>query len=201
MNIFVGNLNPETTADSLRTLFSEFGEVMSSKIIFDNATGMSRGFGFVEMSSLGASQDAIDNLDMSYYEGNIISVKEAKQNNTGNNNRGNNFRGGGGQRGGGGYNQNRPQQYGTSPSGRPLRPRTPRPDGGGYNNPNREGGYNNPNREGGYNNPNRDGGYNPNREGGYNNPNRDNNYNRDYNNRDNRDRDNRDYNKDFNKNY
>lgn len=140
MNIFVGNLNPETNADSLRTLFSEFGEVMSSKVIFDNATGTSRGFGFVEMSNLGASQDAIDNLDMTYFEGNIISVKEAKQNNTGGNNRGNNNRGGGHSRGGGGYNQQRQQQYGTSPGGRPLRPRTPRP--GGYNNPNAEGGYN-----------------------------------------------------------
>ena len=144
MNIFVGSLNPETTADSLRTLFSEFGEVMSSKVIFDNATGMSRGFGFVEMSNLGASQDAIDNLDMSYFEGNIISVKEAKQNNTGGggNNRGgnrfNNNRGGGG-----GYNRDnnreRSQNYGTSPSGRQYKPRTPRP--GGYNNPNSEGGY------------------------------------------------------------
>jgi RNA recognition motif-containing protein len=82
MNLFVGNLNPETVVANLRTLFSEFGEIVSAKIIFDNATGMSRGFGFVEMADKFHAYDAIDNLDSTFFEGNIISVKEAKQNNT-----------------------------------------------------------------------------------------------------------------------
>ena len=43
---------------------------------------MSRGFGFVEMADKFHSYDAIDNLDSIFFEGNIISVKEAKQNNT-----------------------------------------------------------------------------------------------------------------------
>ena len=83
MNLFVGNLNPDTTAASLRQLFSEFGEIVSAKVIMDNATGTSRGFGFVEMADKFHSYDAIDNLDCIFFEGNIISVKEAKQNNTG----------------------------------------------------------------------------------------------------------------------
>ncbi len=83
MNLFVGNLNPQTTADSLRQLFSEFGEVVSSKIIMDKATGMPRGFGFVEMADKFHSYDAIDNLDATFFEGNVISVKEAKGNTTG----------------------------------------------------------------------------------------------------------------------
>ena len=82
MNLFVGNLNPETTAAGLRKLFSEFGEIVSAKVIIDNATGMSRGFGFVEMADKFHAYDAIDNIDSIYFEGNIISVKEAKQNNT-----------------------------------------------------------------------------------------------------------------------
>ncbi len=82
MNLFVGNLNPATNAQGLKQLFSEFGDVVSSKVIFDVATGTSRGFGFVEMSDKTQSFDAIDNLDCSYFEGNIISVKEAKQNTT-----------------------------------------------------------------------------------------------------------------------
>ncbi len=82
MNLFVGNLNPDTTANSLRKLFSEFGAIVSAKIIIDNATGMSRGFGFVEMADKLIAYDAIDNLDATFFEGNIISVKEAKQNNT-----------------------------------------------------------------------------------------------------------------------
>lgn len=82
MNLFVGNLNPETTAESLRHLFSEYGEVVSSKIIIDRATGMPRGFGFVEMADKFHAYDAIDNIDSTFFEGNVISVKEAKQNNT-----------------------------------------------------------------------------------------------------------------------
>lgn len=82
MNLFVGNLNPDTTAASLRQLFTEFGEIVTAKIIIDNATGMSRGFGFVEYTDKFHAYDAIDNLDSIFFEGNIISVKEAKQNNT-----------------------------------------------------------------------------------------------------------------------
>ena len=157
MNIFVGNLNPETSADSLRTLFAEFGEIMSSKVIFDTATGMSRGFGFVEMAILGCSQDAIDNLDISYFEGNIISVKEAKQST--------NTRGSQRPSYGSKPYGNKPSygakpaygakpSYGTSPGGRPFKPRTttPRPpdNGDAANNGDAGDNFNNPNAEGGY---------------------------------------------------
>jgi RNA recognition motif-containing protein len=115
MNIFVGNLNPDTRAESLRILFSEFGEVLSSKVIIDIPTGMSRGFGFVEMAEKNMALDAIDNLDMSFFEGNIISVKEAKQSN----------------------DKGRAPQYGNSrPGGQ--RPRTTKPrSSGGFNSFNR----------------------------------------------------------------
>ena len=119
MNLFVGNLNPETTVTDLRALFSEFGEIVSAKIIYDNATGMSRGFGFVEMADKFQAFDCIDNIDATYFEGNVISVKEAKQNNT------------------------KPGQGGN----KSFRPRVPRP--GGFNSsrpagsgPARPGGYN-----------------------------------------------------------
>jgi RNA recognition motif-containing protein len=109
MNLFVGNLNPQTSEDSLRTLFSEFGEIVSVKIPIDNETGLPRGFGFVEMADRFESYDAIDNIDGIYFEGQVISVKESKPKNApGGNNRGNS-RGGGGFRsnnGGGGYRSN-----------------------------------------------------------------------------------------------
>jgi RNA recognition motif-containing protein len=82
MNLFIGNLHPDTRSDGLKKLFSEFGEVVISKVIIDIPTGTSRGFGFVEMADKVQAMDAIDNLDMSFFEGNIISVKEAKQNTT-----------------------------------------------------------------------------------------------------------------------
>lgn len=117
MNLFVGNLDPVSNADGLRQLFSEFGEVVSSKVIMDNMTGMSKGFGFVEMGDRYQAQNAIDNLDMSYFEGRIISVKEAKQNN--------NQRSGGGRHGGGGGGYNGNRQF---------KPRYPRSGGHGERN-------------------------------------------------------------------
>jgi RNA recognition motif-containing protein len=81
MNLFVGNLNPETTVSKLEALFSEYGPIVSAKIITDKETGVSRGFGFVELTDKMLSFDAIDNLDATFFDGNIISVKEAKQNN------------------------------------------------------------------------------------------------------------------------
>ena len=51
MNIYVGNLTPDTTEDELRQAFDSLGEISSVKIIRDGATGESRGFGFIEMPS------------------------------------------------------------------------------------------------------------------------------------------------------
>jgi RNA recognition motif-containing protein len=116
MNLFIGNLSPETTEQSLQKIFSEFGEIVSLKIIKDPETGLSKGFGFVEMADKYHAFDAIDNIDMTYFEGQVISVKEAKPkagaggpqrggNRFGGGNRqggGNRFSGGGNRQGGGG---------------------------------------------------------------------------------------------------
>lgn len=83
MNLFVGNLNPETGEQHLRDAFAEFGAILSVKIIMDPATGMSKGFGFVEMEDKFQAYDAIDNLDFTYFMGNIINVKEARNNKSG----------------------------------------------------------------------------------------------------------------------
>lgn len=78
MNLFVGNLSPETTEQNLRDIFTEFGNIVSLKIIIDPQTGLPKGFGFVEYDDKFSAYDAIDNIDATYFMGNIISVKEAK---------------------------------------------------------------------------------------------------------------------------
>ena len=56
--IYVGNL-PYTIDDaSLRQNFSEFGGVLSAKVMMDRDTGRSKGFAFVEMSSAEEAQAA-----------------------------------------------------------------------------------------------------------------------------------------------
>ncbi len=106
MNLFIGNLSPETSEDALRQIFSEFGTVLTVKIPIDNATGLPRGFGFVEMEDKFQAYDAIDNLDTTYLLGNIISVKESKPKTQGN------TRPGGGNRPGGGFNRNNNNRQG-----------------------------------------------------------------------------------------
>lgn len=45
--MFIGGLNWETTDDSLKSYFSQFGEVVECNVMRDTITGRSRGFGFL----------------------------------------------------------------------------------------------------------------------------------------------------------
>ncbi len=78
MNIYVGNLSPRTTETELRQAFEEFGEVDTAKIIKDNLTGRSRGFGFVEMPNQEQAQAAISGLNGKDLGGSALTVNEAK---------------------------------------------------------------------------------------------------------------------------
>ena len=78
MNIYVGNLAPDTTEDELRQAFAEYGQVVSAKIIKDRNTFESRGFGFVEIANKAQAQDAIDKLNGTELRGNILRVNEAR---------------------------------------------------------------------------------------------------------------------------
>ncbi|HSA34841.1 MAG TPA: RNA-binding protein, partial [bacterium] len=48
--LYVGNVSYQMTEESLKKMFSEFGEVTSAKVVVDRETGRSKGFGFVEMA-------------------------------------------------------------------------------------------------------------------------------------------------------
>ncbi len=77
MNIYVGNLSDNMKADSLRSMFVEFGEVESAKIIKDRFTGRSKGFGFVEMPNNSEADQAIKALNRKFIEGKNIKVNPA----------------------------------------------------------------------------------------------------------------------------
>jgi len=75
--LYVGNLSYNTNEDGLRNLFSQFGSVASSKIIFDRETGNSKGFGFIEMSSDDEANAAIAGTNGREFEGRQLRVNEA----------------------------------------------------------------------------------------------------------------------------
>lgn len=78
LNIYVGNLNFDTREDQLRDLFATYGAVESAKIISDQYTGRSRGFGFVEMADREEGMKAIQELDSKEFDGRNLRVNEAK---------------------------------------------------------------------------------------------------------------------------
>ncbi|MEJ2361116.1 MAG: RNA-binding protein [Gammaproteobacteria bacterium] len=47
--LFIGNLSPATTEDSLQELFTHYGKVRSLKLVKDLFSGKCKGFGFIEM--------------------------------------------------------------------------------------------------------------------------------------------------------
>ena len=100
--LFVGNLSFSTEEGTLQDLFGQAGEVESVRVMRDQATGRSRGFGFVEMASEEAAQAAIDKFNETELDGRRIAVNEARPPaNRGFGGGGGGFGGGGGGRGGG----------------------------------------------------------------------------------------------------
>src|SRR5262245_24158997 len=94
--LFVGNLAFSTTGPDLEALFAAAGTVESATVVNDRETGRSRGFGFVEMSTAGEANKAIQELNGRDVGGRQINVSEAKERESGGGG------GGGGRRGGGG---------------------------------------------------------------------------------------------------
>ena len=82
MNIFIGNLSKETTSQQLQNKFETFGTVDSCKIIKDMHTGVSKGFGFVEMADSSKGNAAIHQLNNVELNGRKITVNEARPRNT-----------------------------------------------------------------------------------------------------------------------
>ena len=107
MNIYVSNLNFKLKDEDLRNVFAGFGEVASAKVIRDNQSGRSRGFGFVEMANDDAARAAIEQLNGKEVEGRTIVVNEARPKKEGGEGGGGGFK----RRGGGGFDRRRERDF------------------------------------------------------------------------------------------
>ena len=111
--LYVGNLSYDTTQEQVRELFSQAGEVSDVALITDRETGRAKGFGFVEMATEEAAQEAIKRFNGYSLGERTLTVNEARPReersggggNYGGDRRDN--RSGGGRRDSGGYGGNR----------------------------------------------------------------------------------------------
>ena len=95
--IYVGNLSFNTSEESLRETFSQFGQTDEVKLVMDRETGRPRGFAFVTMADAESARRAIAQMNGAMFDGRALRVNEAEERNSGGRSGG-----GGGRMGGGG---------------------------------------------------------------------------------------------------
>ena len=76
--LYVGNLSYDTTQESVRALFEQVGEVAEVNLITDRDSGRPKGFGFVEMATEEAAQEAIRRFNGFTLDNRPLTVNEAR---------------------------------------------------------------------------------------------------------------------------
>lgn len=76
--LYVGNLDYGVSGEDLRSLFSEAGTVVDASVVTRGDSGRSKGFGFVEMSSLEEAKKAATSLNDRDVSGRKMLVTGAK---------------------------------------------------------------------------------------------------------------------------
>ena len=78
--LYIGNLNSDTTEDTLRAALTEGGRTVKDlHIVTDRDTGRPRGFAFAEMGNDSEAQAAIEALNGTSIDGHNLKVNEAHE--------------------------------------------------------------------------------------------------------------------------
>ncbi|KAK7899022.1 hypothetical protein WMY93_019875 [Mugilogobius chulae] len=77
-NVYVKNFGDDIDDEKLRELFSQFGNALSIRVMTD-ATGKSRGFGFVSFERHEDAQKAVDEMNGKDFQGRTIYVGRAQK--------------------------------------------------------------------------------------------------------------------------
>ena len=78
MQILIVNIPPEYTDAELKSMFEEFGTVLSATVGTDKKTGASEGYGIVEMNAKHEARDAVDALRGKDMNGQPLRVRILK---------------------------------------------------------------------------------------------------------------------------
>lgn len=79
MKLFIKNIDRDINEAQLESLFAKFGEVISTKIVYDTITWESKGFAFLEMANKADGQKAIEALNGKEIKGRELIVQEAEE--------------------------------------------------------------------------------------------------------------------------
>lgn len=77
MKLFVKNIADDVNEMLLESIFRQYGDVVSTKIVYDRITWESKGFGFVEFSKKEEGMNAIEGLNGRELVGKKLIVSEA----------------------------------------------------------------------------------------------------------------------------
>lgn len=74
--LYVGNLSNDSTAETLRAAFSEFGEVIDVQVVVDRYSGRARGFAFITMATPEQAAQAAAKMNGAMLDGRPVRVHE-----------------------------------------------------------------------------------------------------------------------------
>lgn len=78
MKLLIRNLSRNTTEPELLALFAPFGHVQACDLVLDKNTGLSKGFGFVEIPKAGEAKAAMKAINGKLVGGNKLRVKKVE---------------------------------------------------------------------------------------------------------------------------
>lgn len=81
MKLYVGNLSHQVTDQQLGDLAKQYGTIVSANVAVDRTNGVSKGFGFIELSTPEEGRAAIAGLNGRDVNGQMLKVDEAKPKN------------------------------------------------------------------------------------------------------------------------
>ncbi|KAF3761796.1 polyadenylate binding protein, partial [Cryphonectria parasitica EP155] len=78
-NVYVKNINPDTSDEEFRELFVKYGDITSASLARDQESGKNRGFGFVNFISHEAAAKAVEELNGNDFKGQDLYVGRAQK--------------------------------------------------------------------------------------------------------------------------
>lgn len=78
MNLYIGNLSRDVSESDLYEIFQPFGKLASVTVVKDKFSGVSKGFGFIEMPDKAEAEAAIAGLHRTQLKGQSLDITEAR---------------------------------------------------------------------------------------------------------------------------